>query len=136
VEENPIEVKKIKKRNFMFPWWFKIIAYILSLFMISVSIFFIIIKGITFGNEKCAKWLTSIVVSLFTSVFLTQPIQVMLLSTFLVLIFRKSNDTNDLEYDHGDDGSPINKVRLPTWNKDLSTNVNSFFPPKEKQLNF
>ncbi len=83
--------------------------------MIGVSCFFIIIKGIVFGDEKCGKWLTSIFASILTSVFLTQPLQVAFVTTFFVLLFRKSNDDQDFEYDHCDDGKPINRLRMPQW---------------------
>ena len=68
--------KSGKKRKLIFPWWFKIIAYILSFVFAAVSIFFVVIKGIEFGSEKVAKWLTSVIFSLFSSILLTQPIQV------------------------------------------------------------
>ena len=73
--------KKIEKANkkcklVIFPWWVKIIAYILSLVISFVCIFFIIVKGISFGDEKCQKWLTSFTVSVLTSFLLTQPLQV------------------------------------------------------------
>ena len=73
------ERKKCKDKKTVyikFPWWFKIIAYILSFLFAAVSIFFVIVKGIEFGNEKAAKWLTSVVLSFFSSILLTQPIQV------------------------------------------------------------
>ena len=71
------ETKKTKKSfELKFPWWFKFIAYVLSFAFAAVSIFFVIVKGIEFGNEKVAKWLTSLVISFFSSVLLTQPIQV------------------------------------------------------------
>lgn len=60
----------------MFPWWCKIIAYAISFVFAVTSTFFIVVKGITFGDDKCAKWLTSFVVSIITSVLLTQPLQV------------------------------------------------------------
>lgn len=58
------------------PWWCKIFAYILSYLFAGISIFFIIVRGISFGNDLCTKWLTSVLISLFTSLFLTQPLQV------------------------------------------------------------
>lgn len=76
--------KKIKPR-LTFPWWFKRIAYILSFLFASVSIVFIIFKGITFGDEKCGKWLSSFFISILSSCFLTQPLQVIL------LVFSKIN---------------------------------------------
>ncbi len=48
--------------------------------------------GISFGNEKVQKWVTSLLVSVLSSVFITQPIQVTLTAIFFVSIFRKAND--------------------------------------------
>jgi uncharacterized protein YnzC (UPF0291/DUF896 family) len=73
------EVQDIKKKKseLKFPWWFKIFAYMLSFSFAAVSLFFTIVKGIEFGDEKVQKWLTSLLISFFTSLLLTQPIQVM-----------------------------------------------------------
>lgn len=94
------------------PWWFKIIGYLLSFCIVVVCLFFTIIKGISFGDDTSRKWLTSFLISLLTSICLTQPIQVVLLSIFFVLLFRNSNDQGDLEYDSNDDGKPINKINV------------------------
>ena len=69
------ENKKLKS-EFKFPWWFRIIAYLLSFAFAGVSLFFVIIKGLLFGNDKVTKWITSVMISFFSSVFLTQPIKV------------------------------------------------------------
>jgi polycystin 1L2 len=69
---------KKKKREFKFPWWFKIIAYILSFSFAGVSLFFVVIKGIEFGQDKVTKWLSSLIISFLSSVLLTQPLQVFL----------------------------------------------------------
>jgi hypothetical protein len=42
----------------------------------SVSSAVVIFKGIEFGEEKCGKWLSSLIISFFTSVLLTQPLKV------------------------------------------------------------
>ena len=73
------EKEKKIKRKFSFPWWFKIIAYILSYMCIILSIFWIYIKGIVLGDDTVKKWLTSLVFAFFSSVLLTQPIQVSIL---------------------------------------------------------
>ena len=72
------EIKSLGKKSFelKFPWWFKIIAYILSFSFAAISIFFVIIKGIEFGNDKVTKWLTSLIISFVSSLLFTQPIQV------------------------------------------------------------
>lgn len=102
-------------KKFLFPWWFKIIAYILSFLLIGSSTFFLIAKGITLGDEKCLKWLTSLFVSLLASIFLTQPFQVMALTFLFVSILKSSNDKDDLGNDNDDERSnfnPIAKWRL------------------------
>lgn len=90
------KVIKRSKKNFKLPWWFKIIAYCLALVLSGVSMFFIIVKGIQFGDEKVGKWLTSFVTSIFSSFLLTQPLQVSLLTFLIVCIFKKSNDEDEL----------------------------------------
>ena len=75
-EKSEQDDKKKKKGELKFPWWFKIFAYLLSFAFAGVSLFFVIIKGIEFGDEKVQKWLTSLIISFFTSLLLTQPLQV------------------------------------------------------------
>lgn len=104
---NSKDNKNKKKNPFSFPWWFKIIAYMLSFIFAAVSAFFIVVKGISFGNERSTKWLTSVVISLFTSVMVTQPLQVFAITFVIVAIFRKANDSSDEEADPEDDGGPI-----------------------------
>lgn len=88
---------KIKKKKFKFPWWFKIIIYLICLIMAAVSIFFIIIKGIMFGNEKVQKWITSLFISFLSSIFLTQPVKMVLLTFFIVALFRSAGDSEDID---------------------------------------
>ena len=72
------QMKKKRKGPFAFPWWCLIIAYILAYLFIAISIFFIIVRGVEFGDEKTQKWLTSILTGLFSSVIVTEPIKVIL----------------------------------------------------------
>ena len=85
-EQNEKDKKK-KKGELKFPWWFKIFAYVLSFAFAGVSLFFVIIKGIEFGDEKVQKWLTSLLISFLTSLLLTQPLQVKLKILKLILNF-------------------------------------------------
>ena len=59
-----------------FPWWCIYLAYGLSFLLVILSIFFIIARGIEFGDLKTQKWLTSILTGFFSSIFLTQPMKV------------------------------------------------------------
>ena len=58
--------------------------------MAVVSIFFIIVRGIEFGDLKCQKWLTSLLSSFFSSILVIQPLKVSFLdveaeNTFITL---------------------------------------------------
>ena len=82
-EENETEAKKDSKikNNFKIselklPWWFKIFSYLISFLFAGVSLFFVIVKGIEFGDEKVQNWITSLFISFLTSLLLTQPVQV------------------------------------------------------------
>jgi hypothetical protein len=75
--ENEMKNPNIKKTfELKFPWWFKLVAYALSFLMACVCLFFVIVKGIVFGDAKVTKWITSVLVSFVSSVLLTQPLQV------------------------------------------------------------
>ena len=67
---------KKKRCELSFPWWCIFVAYALSLLMVGVSILFIIARGIEFGDVKTQKWLVSLIIGLFSSIFLTQPLKV------------------------------------------------------------
>ena len=69
-------VKKKPSFELRFPWWFKIVAYVISFVFAGVSLFFVIARGIEFGDAKVTKWLTSLIISFFSSVLITQPLQV------------------------------------------------------------
>ena len=67
---------KNRKKSFLFPWWFKILAYVLSFALIGLSTFFIFVRGIELGNDDVFSWLRSVIVSVIASIFLTSPIKV------------------------------------------------------------
>lgn len=77
-ESQPKPKPKPKLSNIMLPWWCKIIAYTLSFAIIGVSSFFILVKGIALSNDTVAKWLSSLVVSIISSILLVQPLKVCL----------------------------------------------------------
>jgi hypothetical protein len=76
--EPPAKTLKSKKEKekWTCPWWCLFIAYGLSLLLAAVSIFFTIVRGIEFGDEKTQQWLTSLIVGFFSSILLLQPIKV------------------------------------------------------------
>ena len=81
---NEIKTKAKRKR---FPWWIKILAYLISHSLMIISATLVIIKGIDFGDQICGKWLTSLIFAFLSSAFLTQPFQVLFLLLRLAVLF-------------------------------------------------
>ena len=80
IKIEPTATSKDKKRKFALPWWCALVAWLLLAVSVLVSAAFVTFYGIMFADVKCKKWITSMLVSFLTSVFLTQPIKVFLLS--------------------------------------------------------
>ena len=71
-----VQTAKKKKKKCELPWWFVIVSWILLWIAVLVSAAFVTFYGIMFQDIKCKKWITSMLISFFTSVFFTQPIKV------------------------------------------------------------
>jgi hypothetical protein len=85
VDEETLDERSHRvKKSFTLPWWFKIVAYVMSFTFMVVSAFFTVVKGISLGDTTTGKWLTSFVVSAASSCLITQPLQVCSKFTFLV----------------------------------------------------
>ncbi|CAF4101668.1 unnamed protein product, partial [Adineta steineri] len=101
---NAPAIKK-KQSSITFPWWCLFIAYGLSMIIIVISIFFIIVRGIEFGDVKTQQWLTSVLTGFFSSVIFTQPIKIICLAIFFICFCRNSKDDKETsEYINEDDG--------------------------------
>ncbi|KAK7505245.1 hypothetical protein BaRGS_00003407 [Batillaria attramentaria] len=81
--------KKKKKRKRGLPWWCRILAWILLVFTCLVCATFVTFYGIQFADSTCQKWISSMLISFFSSVLVTQPLKVFLLAIILSLIFKK-----------------------------------------------
>jgi hypothetical protein len=57
-----------------------------------ICLFVICLYGITFGNEKVQKWVTSFIVSVLSSVLITSPIQLSLTAVFMATVFKNRTD--------------------------------------------
>ncbi|CAF3507643.1 unnamed protein product [Rotaria sordida] len=101
INQQEFQLKK-KKKKLTLPWWFIFIAYGLSFLVVSVSILFIIARGIEFGDLKTRQWLTSSITGFFSSIFLTQPIKVIFLAIFFALFIRRDDDDNIIDSDNDD----------------------------------
>lgn len=80
-----VNVESKKKKKCELPWYFTIVAWILLWVATLVSAAFVTFYGIMFQDIKCKKWITSMLISVVTSVFLTQPIKV---TNFIEKLFK------------------------------------------------
>ncbi|KAM4838337.1 polycystin family receptor for egg jelly [Urocitellus parryii] len=77
-QESPQHLNK--KPQFTLPSWCVYVAWFLVFATCSMSSFFIIFYGLTYGYEKSVEWLFASVCSFCQSVFLVQPCKIILLS--------------------------------------------------------
>lgn len=93
-----VEAKKTKKK-FSLPWWCVIIGWTLLWVTVGLCLTFVIFYGVTFQDEKCRKWITSMLVSFVASVFFTQPIKVILLALLFSILFKKPENEDEDDED-------------------------------------
>ena len=65
-----------KKKKFELPWWCRIAAWVLLWLTTFAAAAFVTFYAIQFGDRKTKKWITSLLISFLTSVFVTQPAKV------------------------------------------------------------
>lgn len=94
-QQNSASRQASTKAPLSFPWWCLFVAYILSFVIIILSIFFIIVRGIEFGDLKTQQWLTSIVTGFVSSILVTQPIKIVCLAIFFACFCRNSGDAEE-----------------------------------------
>ena len=75
------------------------IAWILVLAVIGVSLFFIWVYGIEFGESKARKWLTSFLMSTLTSILVTYPLKLFCLAVFCTYVCAKTGTEEDRDLD-------------------------------------
>ena len=65
-----------RHKRLRFPWWFKIISFLLSYILMAVSVFIVLYKSFEFGDQRVGKWLASTIIGFFCSIILIQPMEV------------------------------------------------------------
>nr|XP_057933996.1 polycystin-1-like protein 2 [Doryrhamphus excisus] len=84
-------VKKKKKRPTMgcwLPWWCVFLGWFLLLSLSAVSTFFTLLYGFDYGRGKSVKWIMSLGLSLFQSIFILQPLKVIGVAVFFALLLK------------------------------------------------
>uniref|UniRef100_K7F7G5 Polycystin 1 like 2/pseudo n=1 Tax=Pelodiscus sinensis TaxID=13735 RepID=K7F7G5_PELSI len=71
------------------PWWFVFIGWFLIAATSGVSGFFTMLYGLHYGKDNSIKWLISMAISFFESLFITQPLKVLGFAAFFALVLKK-----------------------------------------------
>ena len=88
------KMKKKKKKSF--PWWTVFIGWTLVIAAIFCSAFFVFSYSMQWGKEKSNSWLISMLLSVFQSVMIIQPLKVFMLAAIVAIILKKP-DVEDLD---------------------------------------
>jgi hypothetical protein len=65
-----------RSTSIQLPWWCVFVTYGLCLMLVALSIFFLMVRGIEFGDEKAQQWLWSLLSGFFSSILFIQPLKV------------------------------------------------------------
>lgn len=118
----PSQPKSCSER-FYFPWWCLIVAYVLSFIVAGVCLAFVVIYGISYGDDKVRRWLGSIVIGFFSSIFFTQPLKVLALVILFYLCCRRKSQAEVFI----EEEDPIEDFTVSTTDAHKKFPVNSFF---------
>uniref|UniRef100_A0A8C4NF77 Uncharacterized protein n=2 Tax=Eptatretus burgeri TaxID=7764 RepID=A0A8C4NF77_EPTBU len=78
------------------PWWMVYLGWILVALTSAVSAFFTMLYGLTYGRKRSLEWLLSIGVSIFQSIFITQPLKVLGFAAFFALVLKRVDDEPEM----------------------------------------
>ncbi|KAA0723908.1 Polycystic kidney disease protein 1-like 2 PC1-like 2 protein [Triplophysa tibetana] len=77
-----------KKKGWWLPWWFLFVGWALLFFMSGFSTFFTLLYGFQYGRESSIQWVITLTMSLVQSIFILQPLKVILVAIFFAMILR------------------------------------------------
>jgi len=91
--------KKKKKKKKLLPYWFLYIAWGICFLTCFTTAFFCVLYGLQFGKEKSAQWISSMLISFFQDVLISQPIKILGIALIIAIIIKKppeeEEDDND-----------------------------------------
>ncbi|XP_019617400.1 PREDICTED: polycystic kidney disease protein 1-like 2 [Branchiostoma belcheri] len=76
-----------------FPWWCRIVAWLLVAAIVVVSGAFTVLYGNEYGRAKSQSWLFAFLISFLTDVIILQPIKIILVIIFFKLVTKKTKVT-------------------------------------------
>ena len=94
-EEIEKKNKKKKKKKKLLPYWFLYIAWVICFLTCFVTSFFCVLYGLQFGKEKSAQWISSMLISFFQDVLISQPIKILGIALIIAIIIKKPAEEED-----------------------------------------
>ncbi|KAF7212109.1 transcript variant X2 [Nothobranchius furzeri] len=95
----PVRRKKKVSAGLRLPWWCVFIGWFLLLSISGISTYFTLLYSFQYGKEKSIKWVMSLGLSLFESIFILQPLKVIGVAVVLALLMKPVavEDTEEAE---------------------------------------
>ncbi|TKS70244.1 Polycystic kidney disease protein 1-like 2 PC1-like 2 protein [Collichthys lucidus] len=84
----PVKRKEKKSGSCWLPWWCVFLGWFLLLSISGVSTFFTLLYGFEYGKQKSIKWVMSLGLSLFQSIFILQPLKVIGIAVIFALLLK------------------------------------------------
>eukprot|EP00794_Sanderia_malayensis_P014077 gene14077-15546_t len=129
--------KKKKKKKKKFPWWMKYFAWTLLILTSFTSAFFVVLYGFTFGRDKSAQWISSMLISFVQDVFVTQPMKILFLGLFIALIVKKPAEEDEEDNRRMKDEVYVDEQQMKQDNESVPRRSNAiikFQPPSKEKV--
>ncbi|XP_062248969.1 polycystin-1-like protein 2 [Platichthys flesus] len=84
----PVKKKQRRTGGCWLPWWCVFLGWFLLLSISAVSTYFTLLYGFQYGKDKSVKWVMSLGLSLFQSIFILQPLKVIGIAVFFALLLK------------------------------------------------
>ena len=108
-KEEAEKKKKKKKKKKLLPYWFLYIAWVVCFLTCFTTAFFCVLYGLQFGKEKSAQWISSMLISFFQDVLISQPIKILGIALIIAAIIKKPAEEEE------EDGSDKKKLEDEDW---------------------
>lgn len=96
-EEMEKKKKKKPKKKKLLPYWFLYIAWVICFLTCFTTAFFCVLYGLQFGKEKSAQWISSMLISFFQDVLVSQPIKILGIALIIAIIVKKPAEEEEEE---------------------------------------
>ena len=122
-----------KKREFSLPYWFIYIAWVLCFLTALISATFVIFYSLQWGKDTSEQWLISIVMSVFTDIFVSEPLKIIIVAFMLSHIFKARDHNSPQARYHDDTTVDVDDIKLSEVDKE-EEDIEMPKPPSKKQL--